>query len=35
MGPYHLSHIESGEQEGSLDDNLLDVYLFKVTMTDE
>ena len=35
MGTYNMSHIESSEQGGSLDDNLLDAYLFRVTKIDE
>ena len=35
VGPDHLMRIESSEQGRSLDDNLPDAYLFRVTMIEE
>lgn len=35
MGPDHLSRLESGETGGSLDDDLLDVKLFRIKVVPE
>ena len=35
VGPYHLSHILSGEDACNLDDNFLDAQLFVVNMVDD
>jgi len=34
-GPDHLSRLESGEEGGKLDENLLDAQLFSIRMVDE
>ena len=35
LGPYHLSRIESGEEPTSLEDNIPDVKIFMITMSND